>query len=144
MITYLGNSCSFGLPRVPTVNCRQFMYLVIFPFGFEGRMWDQVVSVPDHCLSFYFILFFHDFIYVYSPGAGADNPLGTKFLCHQKRLVNLVICCKFQKHLFEAWFCTIYSWFLHVFSPGQEQTAPRGQSLMSTEMSCHFIHLLQV
>ena len=25
-----------------------------FPFGFEGRMWDMIVSVPDHCLSFYF------------------------------------------------------------------------------------------
>ena len=23
-----------------------------FPFGFEGRMWDLIVSVPDHCLSF--------------------------------------------------------------------------------------------
>ena len=21
--------------------------------GFEGRMWDLIVSVPDHCLSFY-------------------------------------------------------------------------------------------
>ena len=29
MTTYLGNSCSFGLLRVPFVNCRQFMYLVI-------------------------------------------------------------------------------------------------------------------
>ena len=29
MSTYLGKSCSFGLPRVPFVNCRQFMYLVI-------------------------------------------------------------------------------------------------------------------
>ena len=27
-----------------------------FPFGFEGRMWDLIVSVPDHCLSFYFCL----------------------------------------------------------------------------------------
>ena len=27
-----------------------------FPFGFEGRMWDLIVSVPDHCLSFYFLL----------------------------------------------------------------------------------------
>ena len=27
-----------------------------FPFGFEGRIWDLIVSVPDHCLSFYFIL----------------------------------------------------------------------------------------
>ena len=25
-----------------------------FPFGFEGRMWDLIVSVPDHCLSFHF------------------------------------------------------------------------------------------
>ena len=24
-----------------------------FPFGFEGQMWDLIVSVPDHCLSFY-------------------------------------------------------------------------------------------
>ena len=27
-----------------------------FPFGFEGRMWDLIVSVPDHCLSFYLTL----------------------------------------------------------------------------------------
>ena len=25
-----------------------------FPFGFEGKIWDLIVSVPDHCLSFYF------------------------------------------------------------------------------------------
>ena len=25
-----------------------------FPFGFEGRMWDLIVSGPDNCLSFYF------------------------------------------------------------------------------------------
>ena len=29
MTTYLGKGCSFGLPRVPFVNCHQFMYLVI-------------------------------------------------------------------------------------------------------------------
>ena len=29
MTTYLGKSCSFCLPRVPFVNCRQFMYFVI-------------------------------------------------------------------------------------------------------------------
>ena len=26
-----------------------------FTFAFEGRMWDLIVSVPDHCLSFYFV-----------------------------------------------------------------------------------------
>ena len=25
-----------------------------FPFCFESRIWDLIVSVPDHCLSFYF------------------------------------------------------------------------------------------
>ena len=46
--------------------------------------------------------FFHDFIHVYSPKAGADNPLGTKVLCQQEHLVTLVICCKFQKNLFDV------------------------------------------
>ena len=27
-----------------------------FRFGFDGRIWDLIVSVPDHCLSFYFTL----------------------------------------------------------------------------------------
>ena len=31
-----------------------------FPFGFEGRMWDLIVSVPDQCLSFYFVHHFHE------------------------------------------------------------------------------------
>ena len=54
MTTCLGKSCSFGLPRVPFVNCCQFDVFSCFPFGFEGRLWDLIVSVPDHCLSFYF------------------------------------------------------------------------------------------
>ena len=28
--------------------------LSYFPFGFEGSMWDLIVSVSGHCLSFYF------------------------------------------------------------------------------------------
>ena len=28
-----------------------------FPFGFEGGMWDFIVLVPDHCLSFDFSVF---------------------------------------------------------------------------------------
>ena len=54
MTTYLGKSCSFGLPRVPFVNCRQFNVFSYFPFSFESRMLDLIVSVPDHRLSFYF------------------------------------------------------------------------------------------
>ena len=32
-----------------------------FPFGFEGRIWDLIVSVPDHCLSFYSVKQKEDF-----------------------------------------------------------------------------------
>ena len=57
MTTYLGKSCSFCLPRVPFVNLSSIYVFSYFPFGFEGRIWDLIVSVPDHCLSFYFTLF---------------------------------------------------------------------------------------
>ena len=57
------------------------------------------------------IHFFHDFIHVYRPKAGADNPLKMKVLCQQKHPVTLVICCKLEKKLSEVWFYTIFSWF---------------------------------
>ena len=33
-----------------------------FPFGFEGRIWDLIVSVPDHFLSSYFDLVRHNLL----------------------------------------------------------------------------------
>ena len=42
---------------VVMVSFRKLLSIYVFsyfPFGFEGRMWDLIVSVPDHCLSFYF------------------------------------------------------------------------------------------
>ena len=35
-----------------------------FPFDFEGRVWDLIVSVTDRCLSFYFTLLMTLFTYV--------------------------------------------------------------------------------
>ena len=55
MTTCLGGGCSFCLPRVPFVDCRQFVCLVVSLFGFGGKVWDLIVSVPDRCLSFYFV-----------------------------------------------------------------------------------------
>ena len=45
---------------------------------------------------------FYDLIHVYSPGAGADSPQGTKFGCQQKGIITSPICCKFQRNLFEV------------------------------------------
>ena len=52
MTTCLEKSCLFGLHCVSFVNIYQFV-CAIFPFGFGGGMWDLIVSIPDHCLSFF-------------------------------------------------------------------------------------------
>ena len=90
---------------------------------------------------FYTIFFMIKYMYIDSPGAGADNPQGTKFWCQQKGLITLPIWCKFQRNLFEVWFYTN----LHVYSPraGGKQP-PWDKVLMSTETSCHSGHLLLV
>ena len=57
------------------------------------------------------------------------NTLGTKFCCQQEHLVTTVICCKFQKNLFEVWFYIIFFMILYMYiAPGQGHTAPKGQS----------------
>ena len=46
--------------RITAIAFRKLLSVYVFsyfPFGFEGRMWDLIVSVPDHCFSFYFEIF---------------------------------------------------------------------------------------
>ena len=72
---------------------------------------------------------FNDYIHVYSPSIGADNPLGTKFWCQQKAPITLPICCKFQKDFFEIWFYTHFLMILYVYiTPRQGQKNPWGQN----------------
>ena len=108
-------------------------------------LWSFVESFSLWSLILY-IFFFCDLIHVYSPGAGADSTLGTKFWCQQKGLITLPICCKFQKHLFEVWFYTIsFHDLIHVYSSGTgDRQPPVDKVLMSTETSCYFSHLLLV
>ena len=51
-----------------------------FPFSFEGRMWDLIVSVPDHCLSFYF-LFGINYLLFNSPLVGLYYVVFWSTLC---------------------------------------------------------------
>ena len=72
--------------------------------------------------------FFHDLVNAYSCGLGADNPQGTNFLCQQKRLVTSVICCKFQKNIFQVWFYTHFFMILYMCTAlGQGQKTPWSQ-----------------
>ena len=72
----------------------------------------------------------YDFIHVYSPEAGADNPLGTQFWCQQEHLVTSVICCKFQKNLFEVRFYTIFFMILYMYTAPGRGRQPQGTSLV--------------
>ena len=84
-------------------------------------------------------IFFHDFIHVYSPGAGTDIPQGTKFWCQQTCLVTSFICCKFKKKC--LWSLILYLFFLHdlihVYSPVAGKTAPREQNVNRKALSLY-------
>ena len=53
MITYLEKELFIRFTASAFRKLPSIYVFSYFPFGFEGRMWDLIVSVPDHCLSFY-------------------------------------------------------------------------------------------
>ena len=73
--------------------------------------------------------FFHDFIHVYSPKAGADNPLGMKFWCQQDILSLQSFVASFKKISLKSDFIHFFFMILYMYiAPGQGQTSPRGQN----------------
>ena len=54
MTTYFGKELYIRFTASAFRKLRSVYVLSYFPFGFEGRMWDLIVSVPIHCLSLYF------------------------------------------------------------------------------------------
>ena len=61
--------------------------------------------------------------------AGADNPLGPKFLCQQEGLITMVICCMFQNNLFNLWLLyTSFHDLINVYSCRSGTDNPRGQN----------------
>ena len=56
----------------------------------------------------------------------------------------MVICCKFKKNLFNLTLYISFHDLTKVYSCRSGADNPRGHSLMSTETSCRFSHLLQV
>ena len=92
-------------------------------------LWPYVASFKMISSKSDFINIFNDFIHAYSPGARAENPLGTNFWCQQKALITSTTCCKFQTNLFKFWFYTHLLMFFHMYTdPGQGQTTLCGQN----------------
>ena len=50
---------SVGKELLPWLStCAVFIVGAPSPFGVQGRMWNSIVSVPDHCLFIYFTYMF--------------------------------------------------------------------------------------
>ena len=86
------------------------------------------------------------YMYIHvAQGQGLTTPRGRNFYVNRNILSIWSFVASFKKNLFEIWFYAIFFMILYMYiAPGQGQTAPRGKILMSTEMSCHFIHLMQI
>ena len=53
MTIYFGKELFIRFTTSAFRKLRSIYVFSYFPLGFEGRMWNLIVSVPDHCLSFY-------------------------------------------------------------------------------------------
>ena len=94
---------------------------------------------------FIYIYIFHDLIHVYSPGAGTDSPRGQNFDVNRKALSFYPFVANFKDISWKSDFIQFVHDSIHIYSPGVGgiQT-PGDKVLMSTEISCHFGHLLLV
>ena len=76
-----------------------------------------------------------------APGQWQTSPRGQNFDVNRKALSLYPFAASF-KNLFEVYYTILYN---HVYSPRAGGILPRGDKiLMSTEICCHFGHLLQV
>ena len=84
-------------------------------------------------------IYFNAFIHVYSPRAGADNPLGTNVDVNRKPLSLCPFVANFKT------ISTRFFMFFHMYiAPGRGRQTPGVKISMSTERPYHFDHLLQV
>ena len=92
-----------------------------------------------------FIQFFFIILYMYiSPGQGLTTPSGWNFDVNRNILSVWSFTANFKKISLKSDLYIVFHDFIHVYSPRAGADSSQGQSLISTEMSCHFIHLLQV
>ena len=78
--------------RFTAIAFRKLLSVYVFsylPFCFEGRMWDLIVSVPDHCLSFYFAT--SDCFPIYLVNA---ESMGSCSIRSETRFISEEICMK--------------------------------------------------
>ena len=95
-------------------------------------LWSFVASLKSP------IHFFNEFMHEGSPGAGADNPLGTTFWCQQEHLVTSVICCNFEKISLKTDFIHFFHDFIHVYSPQETRFWCQQKYRVTSSICCKF------
>ena len=104
-----------------------------------------VANLKQISLKSDFIQFFNDLIHLYCPRAGTDSPRGQNFDFNRKTLSLYPFVASFKEISSKSDFIHFFLDFIHVYSSEAGTDSPKGKKvLMSTEMSCHFINLLQV
>ena len=76
--------------------------------------------------------FFHDFIHVYSPGAGADSPQGQSFNVNRNVLSFQSLATSIKKISLKSDFIHFFFMILYMYihvAPGQGLTIPRGRNV---------------
>ena len=80
-----------------------------------------------------------------APGQGLTTPWGRNFDVNRNILSLWSFVASFKKNSLKSDFIQFFFMILYMYiAPGQGQRAPGDKILMSIDMSCHFIHLLQV
>ena len=78
-------------------------------------------------------------------GQGPTNPWEQNFDVNRNILSLWSFVASFKNISLKSDFIQFFHDFIHVYSPRTGTDSPRGNKvLMSTEISCHFIHLFQV
>ena len=78
-------------------------------------------------------------------GQGQTAPRGQNFDVNRKALLLYPFVASFKEISLKSDFIHFFSWFYTcIQSRGRDRQPPEDKVLMSTEMSCHFFHLLQV
>ena len=121
MTTFLGKSCSFGLPRVPFVfvNCRQFMYLVI-----------SLLVLRAGCgIWLYQFLIIAYLFTLRSMRLGGVSDVALPFPLINKLYSNHVCCCQtvFQKDHFKDYW---YIWNKQTWAHWSQRTGKLTCSMM--------------
>ena len=109
-------------------------------------LWSFVASLKKISLESDFYTIFFMILYMYiALRQGQTTPWGRNFYVNRNILSLWSFAASFKKISLKSDFIKKFHDFIHVYSPGVGADNTQGTKvLISTEMSCHFIHLLQV